>query len=100
MKNYLATAAIFFIFSTTSHGASLDEICVLRAQTIKTMAQQREKGYSKAQVKTQIRNIYKKHLNTDLPPSFDLYLEAVYENRRFSPEELSIIALKTCLAEG
>lgn len=60
-----------------------------------SIAQERDKGKSKKQVKQLIKN----KLNGQLPTAFDTYLDAVYEGKKYSPNEIKTISLYSCYQE-
>ena len=95
MIKHLALTAFMVSFSMQSLAISNKEICNARADLMASIAHERDKGKSKKQVKQMMKN----NLNSQLPPAFDTYLDAVYEGKKYSPNEIKIISLYSCHQE-
>ena len=94
IKNLALTVLI--IFSTAQALAmSNKDICNLRANLIEDIAKERDKGKSKNQINKAMRN----NLNYQLPSAFDKYLNAVYDGKKYTPNELKTISLYSCYQE-
>jgi hypothetical protein len=94
-------AILFFASFYTSQSAAMTdrEICKIRAEIVEHMALERDAGRNKKQVKVNVQKAIKKKLNMQLPKSFDIYLDGVFEFREISPERTKDIVLYTCYQE-
>lgn len=95
MIKHITITALMMIFSAQSLAISNKEICNTRADLMASIAEERDKGKSKKQVK----QLIKKNSNLQLPAAFDTYLDAVYEGKKYSPSEIKIISLYSCYQE-
>lgn len=95
MIKHLALTVFMVFFSAQSLAISNKEICNIRADLMESIANERDKGKSKEQAKKLIKN----NLNSQLPPAFDMYLDAVYEGQKYSPNEIKTISLYSCYQE-
>lgn len=91
--------ALFFISAfficSQSFAVSNKEICDTRAELLFKIAQARDEGVSKKQVKSFIERKYK----IQLPAAFDIYVDATYEGRKYNPDEIKTISLYSCYKE-
>jgi ferric iron reductase protein FhuF len=84
-----------FIFCQPTSAVTDKEFCDLRADLMLGVAQARDEGVPKRQV----RKFMEQKSNIKLPPTFDVYVDAVYENRKYKPNELKTISLYSCYKE-
>lgn len=84
-----------FLLCQPASAATDKEICDLRANLMLGVAQARDEGIPKRNV----RKYVEQKTNINFPPSFDIYVDAVYQNRKYKPNELKTISLYSCYKE-
>jgi hypothetical protein len=90
-------ALLFFTLFYTSQSAAMTdkEICDARANIMEYMATERDSGKNKKQVKKLIQ----KRIGIQLPKSFEIYIDAVFEFPEASPKKMRDISLYSCYQE-
>lgn len=95
MNKFIIATLLLMITTSQSYAMSDREICEIRANIMTSIAKERDAGTPKKKVK----KIIKQKLGEQLPDSFELYVDAVYENPKMSPTDMRTISLYSCYQE-
>ena len=95
MKKTFFIAAIFSVLHFSSYAMSDQDICEVRASTMQAIAAERDAGKTKNQVKASM----KKNFGSNLPSSFDVYLDIVYKEKNINPSDMKKVFLYSCYKE-